>query len=90
MFGYVLQSSAGEAFAYGLTATCCAILIVIIVIIALIIIFLWRMSSSRKVEVHTTTNLDKSRSSDRYCPECGRGIPFDSKTCPYCSKKFSD
>ena len=27
---------------------------------------------------------------DRYCPNCGRGIPFDARTCPYCSKKFED
>ena len=25
---------------------------------------------------------------DRLCPNCGRIIPFDSKICPYCRKKF--
>lgn len=24
----------------------------------------------------------------RYCPNCGRKIPFDAEFCPYCSKKF--
>lgn len=24
----------------------------------------------------------------RSCPECGREIPLDANTCPYCSKKF--
>ena len=24
----------------------------------------------------------------RYCPNCGRQIPFDAKVCPYCAKKF--
>ncbi|MCK4365616.1 MAG: zinc ribbon domain-containing protein [Thermoplasmatales archaeon] len=24
----------------------------------------------------------------RYCPNCGRSIPFDSVICPYCSKKY--
>jgi len=22
------------------------------------------------------------------CPDCGLGIPADSKVCPYCGKKF--
>jgi hypothetical protein len=25
---------------------------------------------------------------DRLCPNCGRIIPFDSKICPYCRRKF--
>jgi hypothetical protein len=25
----------------------------------------------------------------RYCPNCGRGIPFDVKYCPYCGKEFA-
>jgi len=25
---------------------------------------------------------------DRLCPNCGRTIPFDSKICPYCRRKF--
>jgi hypothetical protein len=25
---------------------------------------------------------------DRICPNCGRVIPFDANTCPYCGKKF--
>jgi len=31
-----------------------------------------------------------SRQSDRYCPDCGRNIPFDANMCPYCGKKFGD
>lgn len=27
---------------------------------------------------------------DRYCPKCGRAIPFDANICPYCGKKFDD
>jgi len=29
-----------------------------------------------------------SRKSDRYCPKCGRSIPFDAIVCPYCEYKF--
>lgn len=25
---------------------------------------------------------------DRYCPDCGRSIPFDANICPYCKKDF--
>ena len=25
---------------------------------------------------------------DRYCPKCGRSIPFDADYCPYCGMKF--
>ena len=24
----------------------------------------------------------------RYCPKCGRQIPFDANVCPYCGKQF--
>jgi len=27
---------------------------------------------------------------DRYCPKCGRTIPFDANICPYCGNKFDD
>jgi len=26
--------------------------------------------------------------SDRKCPNCGRAIPMDARTCPYCGKNF--
>lgn len=25
---------------------------------------------------------------ERYCPDCGRSIPFDAKVCPYCGTTF--
>ena len=30
----------------------------------------------------------QSPQSNRYCPACGRAIPFDANICPYCGKKF--
>lgn len=27
----------------------------------------------------------KEQPSERYCPECGRNIPFDAQVCPYCA-----
>jgi len=32
--------------------------------------------------------VDHKQKSDRYCPDCGRAIPFDANICPYCGKKF--
>ena len=32
--------------------------------------------------------VDNKQKSDRYCPYCGRAIPFDANICPYCGKKF--
>ena len=29
-----------------------------------------------------------SKHEERFCPNCGRSIPKDARTCPYCSKKF--
>ena len=33
---------------------------------------------------------DKKEKSERRCPNCGRIIPEDARTCPYCSKKFEE
>lgn len=30
----------------------------------------------------------KKSTPDRICINCGRGIPFDARICPYCGKKF--
>ena len=32
--------------------------------------------------------VDNEKKLDRYCPDCGRAIPFDANLCPYCGKKF--
>ncbi len=29
-----------------------------------------------------------SRINERFCPKCGRVIPFDSRICPYCKNNF--
>ena len=46
-----------------------------------------RITSGELVPVIPTT---KSSEPDRRCPNCGQGIPFDAKICPYCSKRFED
>lgn len=47
--------------------------------VGLIFAGLWIFSKKdKKIKPHA----------DRHCPNCGRDIPFESKLCPYCGKKF--
>ena len=61
-----------------------ALWLIIVIILGLIGIIIWLIvrppigGEPKKVE------------SDRRCPNCGRIIPEDAKTCPYCSKKFQE
>ena len=36
----------------------------------------------------STSTQEVSYHPQRYCPNCGRNIPFDAKICPYCGKNF--
>lgn len=44
------------------------------------------------IAVGTTYNPLKKKEdkSERFCPNCGRAIPFDSNSCPYCGKVFTN
>jgi hypothetical protein len=39
-------------------------------------------------EKKTVETIIKEPEKKRYCPNCGRDIPFDANICPYCGKKF--
>ena len=39
-------------------------------------------------EKKTVVTSSKEPEEKRFCPNCGRGIPFDANICPYCGKKF--
>jgi len=56
-------------------------------IIGLIIWLILRPPIGGKKELH---GVNASSKTDRTCPNCGRNIPFDSRICPYCGKKFND
>ena len=45
---------------------------------------------NRNVELKKMRQLEENKrfAPKRYCPDCGREIPFDAKLCPYCGKKF--
>ncbi|MBD3155631.1 MAG: hypothetical protein GF368_03165 [Candidatus Aenigmarchaeota archaeon] len=44
------------------------------------------------IAVGTTYNplKEKVDNKDRYCPRCGRSIPFDAVVCPYCKYDFDN
>ena len=46
-----------------------------------------RISSGELIPISSAS---KSVESDRICTNCGRDIPFDARSCPYCRKKFED
>lgn len=56
-------------------------------IIGLIIWLILRPPVGGRKELHAAGTGSRN---DRRCPNCGRYIPFDSRICPYCGKKFDD
>ena len=38
----------------------------------------------RKIVIETKPKRQKIR----YCPNCGKEIPWDARICPYCKKEF--
>ena len=56
-------------------------------IIGLIIWLILRPPIGGRKELHAA---GAGSSNERRCPNCGRNIPFDSRICPYCGKKFDD
>lgn len=66
-------------------------LVVILLIVVIIILIAMAAAGSKKtVVVEKNDSEPISKEPDRRCPECGRGIPFDAKICPYCGKKFKE
>ena len=55
----------------------------------LLILGLALPSSDSKNVIHTPVQQPVVQS-NRYCPGCGRNIPFDANICPYCGKNFRD
>lgn len=42
----------------------------------------------KKLESNTKVEATPATIKIRYCPDCGRNIPWDAQLCPYCGKKF--
>lgn len=62
-----------------------------LILVGLIIFILGLVASPGEIKF-TQQPIEKKEKPEksRYCPECGRSIPFDAKICPYCKKDFKD
>lgn len=58
-----------------------ALWLIIVIILGIIGIIIWLV-------VRPPIGGEKKKESDRRCPNCGRAIPMDARSCPYCNKKF--
>ena len=66
---------------FGMLYNVCFIFGVILILAGIFDYF--RADKQEKKELRSTKP-------DRHCPNCGRGIPFDAKRCPYCKKDFEE
>jgi hypothetical protein len=60
-----------------------ALWLIIVILLGWIGIIIWLIIRS-PIKEKTVSRQE----SDRHCPNCDRSIPYDARTCPYCSKKF--
>jgi hypothetical protein len=74
-----------DAFSDICASGVCIVILIIIAIVVFLGIILWRFSGKKRVEIHT---IEKPTKSGRFCPRCGREIPFDAVFCPYCQYDF--
>ena len=52
--------------------------LIIVILLGLIGLIIWLVVRGEK------------SAPSRHCPNCGRGIPEDARSCPYCNKKFEE
>jgi len=55
--------------------------LIIVILIGIVGLIIWLV-------IRPPIGGGKPAGSDRKCPNCGRAIPMDARTCPYCGKKF--
>jgi len=79
-----------ECFALNVKRENDAVLYFILIWFAGVIITPWLVQSELNKIIDNPTLLEyrKNATKLRYCPNCGRRIPFDANVCPYCAKKF--
>ena len=59
-----------------------------IALIGFILLIMGAFSSEHQTIIYQKEQSEIKQKSKRYCPSCGRAIPFDANICPYCGKKF--
>jgi CBS domain containing-hemolysin-like protein len=80
LFGAFYSATSGDSSGGML---CCLIVPCILFIVGLLVLLHGR-------DTPKNIPIQKPREVDRYCPNCGRNIPFDVQICPYCRKDFSN
>ena len=63
-----------------------ALWLIIGLIAGIIGLIIWLIVRPPKPEFYEKSR--KLEKEQRVCPNCGRSIPLDAVTCPYCGKKF--
>lgn len=58
-----------------------ALWLIIVILLGIIGLIIWLVVRG---------DVGSGKASGRKCPNCGREIPEDSLTCPYCGKKFNE
>ena len=77
-FGLPVAASGG-----GSSSVCITMIIPLLIafILGLIVIIKGREKELAPIQSLVSKSI-------RYCPKCGREIPFDSTVCPYCQNDF--
>ena len=80
-------------FGFGIFCVWPLLLIgLILLILGIVLVAMRESRPSQPVIIQQTPQAQQPQQrseKDRYCPSCGRSIPFDAINCPYCDKKFS-
>ena len=76
-------------FTFGLGIICAWPLLILGPILFLVGLILLATSSTPHGIIQQPPQYQPQQKADRYCPACGRAIPFDARNCPYCDKKFT-
>ena len=63
-------------------------IVAVLVLVILIIVIIIAVSGKKTVIIEQGSPAGATQKHDRYCPNCGRAIPFDANVCPYCGKQF--
>jgi hypothetical protein len=62
-----------------------ALWLIVVIILGIIGLIIWLI-----VRPPIGGKKEEAAKPERRCPNCGRVIPDDARTCPYCSKKFEE
>ncbi|MDD5779118.1 MAG: zinc ribbon domain-containing protein [Candidatus Thermoplasmatota archaeon] len=65
-----------------------ALWLIIGLLFGIIGLIVWLIVRPPEPSFYESKAQEREEKPRRSCPECGREIPLDANTCPYCGKKF--